>query len=542
MAIGLRSFFRSVVRCSVTTEQGIIDSDSESSSEDSASICSSCSSCRHPPTEWPYHERIVLIDQSMDDLPDDILHLVIRAISKDGDLPSIKRFSMVSRRARTISLPYMFRDHCWRPGSSIELLPSRFWGYIRCVVFLCHVPEEVIDVSSFRSFHLIVDGRLYGPGTADNRTFAAALPKMTNLVRFRLTGPINIRWRALLLSVAFLPQLSSLEVVCSFGSLTPIVSPTTFIRSPTRLVLHFHREWQDAVPHRPEPLPNLFSLCSGNVEYLELCENSLQLDLLVAQEWPELREFVICGHSLNPGTSITHLLKRMPRLRRLDLANRCRPESANLVLWSRPPEDLPNPILTELTALAIAIPSNFDDSFSYLPSTLKSLSILAASPPPQPLDRDGLFRMLRGIRAADLTTLRFVMDGALDDSLFSFINSTFPLLEVLGIHRFPRHRNIEKAVRLHFMPCLLSLTVHLTSTGHCSGETAMLQEPEAAATQHRFSGRSVHRRPCERCTTSLGQSDLQTPSVDKADCVLHAVDLLQSILVDVHGWPPALGT
>jgi hypothetical protein len=137
MAIGLRSFFRSVVRCSVTTEQGIIESDSESSSEDSASICSSCSSCRHPPTEWPYHERIVLIDQSMDDLPDDILHLVIRAISQDGDLASIKRFSMVSKRARSISLPYMFRDHCWRPGSSSELLPARFWGYIRCVVFLC---------------------------------------------------------------------------------------------------------------------------------------------------------------------------------------------------------------------------------------------------------------------------------------------------------------------------------------------------------------------------------------------------------------------
>ena len=336
---------------------------------------------------------------------------------------------------------------------------------------------------------------MYGPKIAmHNIAFTAALPKMTNLVRFRLTGPINIRWRALLLSVAFLPQLSSLEVVCSFGSLTPIMSPTTFIRTPTRLVLHFHREWQDAMPHRPEPLPNLFSLCSGNVEYLELCENSLQLDLLMAQEWPELREFVVCGHSLNPGTSITHILKRMPRLRRLDLANRCRPESTNLALWpSPPPDDPPSPILTELTALAIAIRSNFDESFGYLPSTLKSLSILAASPPPHPLDRDELFRMLRGIRAADLTTLRFVMDGELDDSLFSFINSTFPLLEVLSIHRFPRHRTIENAVRLHFIPSLHFLTVRLISTGHRSGETAMLQEPEAVATQHRLSCRSIHR-------------------------------------------------
>jgi hypothetical protein len=116
--------------------------------------------------------------------------------------------------------------------------------------------------------------------------------------------------------------------------------------------------------------------------------------------------------------------------------------------------------LSELTSLVITDPSNFGDTFSYLPNTLESLSILVTSRL-QVLSRHELFRMLGTIRSPNLTTLRFVMNCLLDDALFSFVNTTFPLLEVLGIHQFTADGN-GGPVRVH----MIILPTHGISDPH----------------------------------------------------------------------------
>jgi hypothetical protein len=400
---------------------------------------------------------ILFIEQHLGHFPDDILHLIIQVLKCDNGIASVKPLSLVSRRFRALCLTYLFRDHCWRPRTHRglpSLLPSTFWNYIRWVA--CSGVRLQGLISLFRFFHLILDGKFYGD--IQSKALDAALPKMTSLSRFKLSGTPHGRWQELLRSVASVPQLSSLEFVGATWGSTPL-SPHNFVRLPTRLVLHLHGDNHSFMRHWPEYLKDIISQCSARLEYLELCGNSLPLDLLRTLEWPCLREFVICGHSLVAGTLLADVVVAMPRLSKLDVSYRCEPQSGALVLWPPPSTISSDHIFPELTTLAIAHPSVYDGSFIHLPTTLQSFSILARSPPPRPLDRDQLFSALRSLRATELTTLRIVIEGPLNPSLFFFLNSKFPLLEVLGIHRFSRDQPVtESAVREHHLFCFLRVS------------------------------------------------------------------------------------
>jgi hypothetical protein len=207
--------------------------------------------------------------------------------------------------------------------------------------------------------------------------------------------------------------------------------PSTFISPPSRLILHMHRFllW----PGATMPSSHLFQCFTMTLEYLEICGDSMLLDLLKTLDWPVLRELLICGHPFLEPTPLSDVLVTMPRLTKLDIQYQCRPEGSPLLLWphAATPPDL---FLSELTTLSVTNPSIYDNVFKHLPPTLQSFSILAPSHGPLPLDRDELFQLLRGLRTDMLTTLRLVVTGKLSASFFSFIGSTFPYLETLGIH------------------------------------------------------------------------------------------------------------
>ena len=261
-------------------------------------------------------------------------------------------------------------------------------------------------------------------------------------------------WAKKLLSgVVSLPSLQSLEFVCPWIFLPGI--PSIFVHPPVCLILHLHRtqlqEWQIFMSSgdAAAAMRQVFRGCANTLEYLELCDDSMQLDFIQTLKWPALRDLVICGHSFSQPTSLSDVLVMMPRLKTLDIRYQCRPDSQALLLWPRSTENPPDGYLSELTSLAITNPAIDDAIFKHLPPSLQSFSILAPSYGPMPFDRDELLQLLRGLPAEGLMTLRLVLTGKLNSSLFSFISSTFPRLEVLGICRRGPTDPTETAVGDH---------------------------------------------------------------------------------------------
>lgn len=76
-------------------------------------------------------DHILPPNKHLDDIPDDILHLIIQATKDTYGITFVRPLSLVCQRIRFICLPYLFRDHCWRPSTREHLLLPEFWKYVR---------------------------------------------------------------------------------------------------------------------------------------------------------------------------------------------------------------------------------------------------------------------------------------------------------------------------------------------------------------------------------------------------------------------------
>ena len=299
------------------------------------------------------------------------------------------------------------------------------------------VPSTRYIDPSYRFFHLIVDPTAAVPAQGRNCfSLMSALPRMVSLTRFKVSGNPHRyawAWANLLSGIASIPSLRSLEFVCSLWSFAPVY-PSSFASPPSRLVLHLHGGDFFTPFTELAGLRHMFLRFSERLEYLELCGDSMQLDLLKTLNWPALRELVICGHPIKLSVSLSKVLTMMPKLSVLDIRYQCKPESGSLVLWPSTNENPSDRFLSELTSLTITNPSISDNIFKHISPYLLSLSIHSSSYA-MPFDRDELLQLLRVLPAKNLTALRLSVSGKISAHLFTFIGSTFPCLETLGIHR-----------------------------------------------------------------------------------------------------------
>ncbi|KAJ7289150.1 hypothetical protein C8J57DRAFT_427003 [Mycena rebaudengoi] len=209
---------------------------------------------------------------------------------------------------------------------------------------------------------------------------------------------------------------------------------------PSFSILTLEREGRWELPPFRSERKSVLRPCAPSLVSLHIPARLIDMQIWPTLAWNKLEELYIMDLE-RFHIPLIHLLVHMPKLRTFRCKSRWKLPPSTLVAPVRP-DGAEGPVLQRLEEMVIESLSPNDKILSFLPPSLRSLSILCSprftvveahvTPPTS----SQLQEMLQDSgMSANLRSLRFSIQGAIDDRLLEYIAARFPALEVLHVQR-----------------------------------------------------------------------------------------------------------